>query len=587
MKLRGKMLAVITVLLITLITIILIIVNIVIVRISESMIEACEISMQEAYDDEINKQVEIINTQLNGIHELILSEEVDEQTGIMLAKDIIRTARYGEEGYFWADDMNAYSVVYLGDPTVEGTDRIGMVDDTGMRLQEEIMRIAKTEGSGYLNYRINKLGETELTEKRAYVQVNEAFGWIIGTGNYLEDVDKVVNEQASYFEDVIWKSRIVSLFIELLSMAVGIGVATIFSGRLANPIRQAADYLQSISEGDLTIEIDKKATERKDEIGSITKSVVVIQEKFRDLAENIYRVSDKIEEEVALALGSMQGLTNNLQEVSATTEELAAGSQETSASTTEMTATSGEIEKAVESIAKKSEEGSGVAGGISKRAGATQHTVESAEAKALQLIRNTENVLKQAIKEAVVVEEIDLISHSIMEIVEQTNLLSLNAAIEAARAGEAGKGFAIVAEEIRKLADQSKQEVLEIQQIVPKVKGSVSNLSSNAEGLLDFVANDVTKDYTMMRGVVQNYNDDATYLSDMVTEFSATSEELLASVQSMLQSIEGIASAANESAIGTSDIASRMNTCSEGGVRWTKEIEAAKESIEQIGRAHV
>ena len=114
-----------------------------------------------------------------------------------------------------------------------------------------------------------------------------------------------------------------------------------------------------------------------------------------------------------------------------------------------------------------------------------------------------------------------------MEITNQTNLLALNASIEAARAGEAGKGFAVVATEIGGLADQSKQTVTQIQKVTEEVTTSVAQLSSDAEQLLAFVGNDVVASYDMFDAVADAYNQDAGKIDALISDFSATSEELL------------------------------------------------------------
>ena len=156
-----------------------------------------------------------------------------------------------------------------------------------------------------------------------------------------------------------------------------------------------------------------------------------------------------------------------------------------------------------------------------------------------------------------VVQQIEVLSSAIMEITNQTNLLALNASIEAARAGEAGKGFAVVATEIGGLADQSKQTVTQIQKVTEEVTTSVAQLSSDAEQLLAFVGNDVVASYDMFDAVADAYNQDAGKIDALISDFSATSEELLASIDGVLDAMEGIATATNEGAKGTTDIAQK------------------------------
>ena len=142
-----------------------------------------------------------------------------------------------------------------------------------------------------------------------------------------------------------------------------------------------------------------------------------------------------------------------------------------------------------------------------------------------------------------------------MEITAQTNLLALNASIEAARAGEAGRGFAVVAGEIGNLAVQSRQTVEKIQEVTKSVTGAVNNLTKDAEKLLDYVATDVSQSYDTFEQVANDYNNDAKAVDGLITEFSAISEELLASVESIMTAMNEITVASEEGAKGTTNIA--------------------------------
>lgn len=372
------------------------------------------------------------------------------------------------------------------------------------------------------------------------------------------------------------------IIVSIIMLIITGIIVTIITKRITNPIIKASQYLAVIAKGDFSNEIDSKYLARKDEIGTITNGINDMKNSLKNLVNSIKSESSAIESEVESVISNVNVLNRSLEDISATTEELAASMEETAASSEEMSATSQEIERAVQSIAERSQEGAISAGEISKRAENTRENVNEAQSKAAKILDNTKEQLKQAIKESKVVEEINILSESIMKITEQTNLLALNAAIEAARAGEAGKGFSVVADEIRKLAEQSKDTVLKIQDVTAKVTGSVENLSNSSNSLLNFVSTDVNNDYEVMLDVAEKYNNDARFVDELVTEFSATSEELLASIENVLASIEGVASSATEGASGTTDIASRVTDATYKSNDAMSQVLKTKESADKL-----
>ena len=193
-----------------------------------------------------------------------------------------------------------------------------------------------------------------------------------------------------------------------------------------------------------------------------------------------------------------------------------------------------------------------------------------------------EKSLKRAREDAKVVEQIQVLSSSIMEITAQTNLLALNASIEAARAGEAGRGFAVVAGEIGNLAVQSRQTVEKIQEVTKSVTGAVGNLTKDAEKLLDYVATDVSQSYDTFEQVANDYNNDAKAVDGLITEFSAISEELLASVESIMTAMNEITVASEEGAKGTTNIAERSTDILQSSEVVVSEVARSKDIAQTL-----
>ena len=349
----------------------------------------------------------------------------------------------------------------------------------------------------------------------------------------------------------------INLTLMILLSAIGAALGIFIINGIRKSLNVLKEELDELSErgGDLTQEIKVNS---KDEINDLAKSLNKFIQNIKDIIKTVNESVDNIETVVDSIKTNVTDLNNDVEEVSATTEELSANMEETAASAEEMSATSQDIERAVQSIAQKSQEGATQAGEINKRAEDTKANVQASQKKAKEVFTSTKSELERAIESSKVVEQINVLSDSIMDITSQTNLLALNAAIEAARAGEAGKGFSVVADEIRKLAEQSKDTVTEIQSITVKVIESVKNLSDSSSNLLTFVSTDMDNDYKTMLSVADKYSEDAGFVDTLVTDFSSTSEELLASLQDVLKTIEGVAQAASEGAGGTTDIASKI-----------------------------
>ena len=234
-----------------------------------------------------------------------------------------------------------------------------------------------------------------------------------------------------------------------------------------------------------------------------------------------------------------------------------------------MSRTSKEIGIIVNSIAEKSQYIEKKSIQVSKKAKNIMVTSKDNQRETEKVFKETGIKLKQSVEKAKAVEKINVLSESILQITSQINLLALNAAIEAARAGEAGKGFSVVAEEIRRLAEQSNETINKMQNTTSIILSSVEDLTNNSNNMLSFMEDRILKDYETLVNASHEYNNDALYYKEFSSELGITSKELLLSVENILETIENVADASNEGAKGASDIANRVSNITTQSVSYT------------------
>lgn len=515
-----------------------------------------EESIRADYDQSIKEQVDNALSMLNGVYAQYENGDCSLDEAKEMGASLLRDLRYGEAGYFWADTYDGNCVVLLGNET-EGTNRMETKDANGYEMVREIIRVGQEPDGGFVDYMFPKAGETEPSPKRSYSKAFEPFGWVIGTGNYTDYIDTTVALQTKNLSQKVRTTILMVLGIELVILAISLCLSLYIGNSLSKSFNVSLKYIGNMAKGNFSEPLPELLQNRKDDFGVLSEGLENMKHQVSNLIREVknqgnllYGIVDRVKDNVS-------SLSGNVEDVSATTQQLAAGMEETAASSETISNMSHEIEIAAKNIAIRSQEGAEQAVDIHERASKAQEDTKNQRTHAYQIHNELQESLAKALEDAKVVKEIEVLSSSIMEITEQINLLALNASIEAARAGEAGRGFAVVATEIGGLAEQSKQTVSKIQGVTEEVTAAVTNLSQDAERLLEFVATDVVASYDMFDGVADAYNKDAEKIDSLISDFSATSEELLASIESVLESMSEIANATYEGAQGTTSIASK------------------------------
>jgi len=412
-----------------------------------------------------------------------------------------------------------------------------------------------------------------------YKKHRESIDKVVTLAN--ESNAKIENQASSFVNDTIIILIIVAFAIAFIVILLSI----IISKTITNPLILAVSILGSIADGDFSKELPQKIKTRKDEIGDIIRAIDLMKTSLKNLISKLTGECVDINEIVTKVVRNINGLDIDIEDVAAVTEELSAGMEESLASTEEMSAASKEIEVFVDNISKEAKIGLREAKEINNRAENIKSSIIKSQNNAQGIIEEVVKEVEKSIENSKVIEQINMLSQTIMQITSQTNLLALNASIEASRAGEAGRGFSVVAEEIRKLAEESKNTVVEIQNVTHIITESVNELSTNSQKLILFVEEEVTDDYNSMLKVAARYSEDGKFIDSLATKFSSITSELLSSVHEVMIAIDNVAKTSADGADGTINVAQKVNDVtvkSSEVIIQTKKLDEIVKNLKQV-----
>jgi methyl-accepting chemotaxis protein len=462
------------------------------------------VAMIEALDQQVKAgKVSLEEAQESVKQQILSKKDADGKRQISKRFDM------GQYGYLFVYDQKGNS---LASPLSEGKNDLGLQSPDGTMVIQELIKKAQN-GGGYTSY-VWKLptDATKTGSKITYSELDPHWGWVVSAGTFMSDFNKGASS--------IFNTLVITLIAALI---IGGIIIFLFSGRITKPMEVIAEHVKRIANGDLRENIKIRS---KDEVGQLAVSVNDMLDRFRQLIGGILQTSHSV------AAASEQ--------ISASTEQIASGSTTQAGNAQMIIELFKELSTAINNVAITAEEAAELSNQTTKTALEGGKAV-SISVEGMNRISEQMGRLEQdSNKIGEIIEVID-------DIAEQTNLLALNAAIEAARAGEQGRGFAVVADEVRKLAERSGEATKQITLII---KGMQNNTKESVDSVADGLEKSIQTGKAF-ENIVSMVNESA----QKVTEIAAASEEQSAQSGEVMQSVESIAATSQESAAASEETA--------------------------------
>ncbi|MBU3172408.1 methyl-accepting chemotaxis protein [Clostridium estertheticum] len=339
--------------------------------------------------------------------------------------------------------------------------------------------------------------------------------------------------------------------IMIVGVIISFSLGIILAIWLVKRINVVVKFADNLKDGDLTQQM--KITEG-DELGKMSTSLNEAGENIKILITQIMTDASSISATSEELSATTEEISSKMEIVKESIMQISSGSQQLSATTEEVNATAENISQNALQVAKKASDGTKSAKEIEKRATEIKVSANESYKIANEVYDIKQQNIIKAIEEGNVVQEVKIMAEAIGDIAAQTNLLALNAAIEAARAGEQGKGFAVVADEVRTLAEQSTETVKNIQEVTERVEKAFQNLSGNANEVLEYIETQVKPDYEMLINVGKQYGEDASFYNELSTDIMTSMDDVTETISEVKNAIENVSSIAEESSASSQEI---------------------------------
>lgn len=515
-----------------------------------------EATKQEGYETEIKSQVEAVIAILQAEYDKVQSGILTENEAKNEAKEIIRSMRYREDGsgYFWIDDTDYNLVMHPILTDQEGSNRLELKDQNGVFIVKEIMKtVQQEEAGGFNEFYFTKADGVTVAPKLAYSGLFEPWNWVVSTGNYIDDLQKEMEQTKIGMEKNYKKFIFILLIIETIVLVVMIVVSHRFGNWLCNPIIKLAGVAEVVADGKIDVGLIR--TNTSNEIAMLQNSFCDMIDNFSLQAKAINQVADgnlcvdveakSSEDVVGNALVKLihdnnqmlLKVQNTAGEIQTGSSQIAAASQSLAQGSTQQASALEQISTSVTDIADKSKLNA-------DRVDEVTRIVEEAESS---LVDGNEKMHEMVIAMGEISDasvNIQKVIKVINDIAFNTNILALNAAVEASRAGEQGKGFEVVAEEVRSLAAHASEAS---NQIADLISDTIKKVSRGAE---------LTQDTQEALQVISSSIEQIMELSKDVSTVSREQAEMVSQIDKALNQVSSVIStnsAASEECAASSD----------------------------------